>query len=387
MGNAPGEAANILVPLFYGEELPPPTFFPIATNNQRITTWAADLGYAIRTGNRAREEVAVRELMSWFNDEKRFHMRTEQGAAQPYAELYLRPLAVVVLFSHKRHEKLFEEAIGWLRSWLWFCSVTSVDDRWNVRSPGCRVSSPASFTRDSIYQQVSTGTWLARRPPPHLYDQAAAMFADLLRRGVLGKMQPGEPTRLMFPMHVERYERGFRAWCPNLSSGADGVMTPRAYGFPWSGCAVDEDGREEHVSFMAKWGGSVPEGQERKQAKAWGRRSRLMPRPLPKWDMGALREAFIVGPNGVEQLDTDAPSPPGPPPPPAPPVKPPPAPEPEPVEPSPDTIAGDHTFERLPGGTPQQCRYCYRGRRKHGSLPERVQRRVQDDLGKQPPGA
>jgi hypothetical protein len=280
---------------------------------------------------------------------------------------------------------VYEAAVEWtlaLRAFWQHCAVG-----WRVRSPGGRVSNPISKTRDAVYRGLVTAKPFAAQRRG--YYQAAAMWATLLRldqrlRAALESSAPPPEVRLLFRQIFYRYEHGLRTWTPTLGSGPDGKAKPRVAGFPTWYCAFGESGRLEVVSYAD----FVPEDTDARDfAKVW-HGSRLMPvEPLPPWTaMGKLIGAWVIDLNGRRELVIGEPAPPtpGPSSPPAPPK--PPVPPPEPVEPELDTIPGDHTFERLEGGTAQQCRYCYRGRRKHGNLPARVVRRAPDDLSKQPPG-
>jgi hypothetical protein len=247
------------------------------------------------------------------------------------------------------------------------------------RIPGPRLGDPfgRDGERDAVREAVEFGrTYGHALLTPLDEDAAVKMARDLVRSGELPRLPVSSDhlPRLVSPLIVEVYTNGRRAWVERFE---DLVQGGPVWGVASDagGRGILVPGRQESVTWR-----DVTGGDDWEAAKRWRGRTKTMPAPLPQWSMGELVETWELGPDGARRVDTSQPPVEPKPPKPRRPRKP--KPPSEPVE---DTIVGDHGFERLPGGRPKQCRWCYHGKDKH-PMPGRVPRRQPDDMGKRPPG-
>lgn len=389
-------ASNILLPAFWGDPLPSPlelidptetrdgVLLHRLTGNQEFL-WLVTL-YGLDPQRWAKP------LLAHLAGQQTAFMGNEPNAGHPYFELYGRPLAAGLRFSHGRNDGVHEALTWWARSLLALCALGRLRDG-RIILPGGRIAAPHSKDRDQFVALLQ-GT---RDPAGHGrgggYPQAVAMLAAVLRARQVQPLTPGPLPGLLWPMQVEVYERGVRLWFEHLGHPSGGP--PRTPGGPWWAMAANLDGsRTEHVSWLTmglSWDG--PRG-----AKGWGKRRSLeIPQPVPAWDMGRRIDSFAVGPNGREDSGDGGPI--------APPVEPPAPPkppkgEPPPVEPGgdgPRWIKADHPPVSDPDLRKNQCRHCYLGHAQHGSFavegarnsarPGRVPRRAEGDVNRNPPNA
>jgi hypothetical protein len=326
-------------------------------------------------------------VLTRYDSERRYHCWDEQGAGRPYYGFFAEAHSSIADTAYRvGHTDVHAEAVGW---WRREVALEALGDVGNDVSHlvGCRLGATDDARRDLNRTALRGAATLHSGTPPDLADDmCVAMVAECRRRGSLRPIIPDaiDCPSLMSAMIVEFRELGRVLTIPRLEP---------CYGGPIWQVMLHDDGRVEQVGWpeaLVHVGRARTVEEAKKMwdpyakagVKVKGQKLRDAPYLLDGSVLGELHERIVLGSLSGEWPPVKPPAPP------APPVKPPkpprrPKPPSEPAEQ--EWIAGDHGFERLEGGSPRQCRHCYRGEKQHGSLPERVPRRVPGDMGKRPP--